>query len=234
MGQDTEANQGPQGHNPSRIGTEDDQKTKPDSGPDPVFEPKSPFIVGDEDLPQWSRQTGPSLPETSPEYLSDSMQSTKFSESTHKTDTLTSRREKRASNDIEAERDAVSVSTGASASAGDYVGASTSSERVQSTSEAMTGTTEMRLSDETTDDLLSAARHLIRNGKIEVALGRYVRLTRSSAVLEDVISDLEDIRREQDQSSPMLLQTLGDAYMKNNRIEKALELYRQASKDIKE
>ena len=234
MGQDNEANQGPQGHNPSRIGTEDGQKPKPDSGPDPVFEPKPPFIVGDEDLPQWSRQTGPSLPETSPEYLSDtdSMQSTKFSESTHKTDTLTSRLEKRASNYIEAERDAASVSTGASA--GDYVGASTSSERVQSTSEAMTGATEMRLSDETTADLLSAARHLIRNGKIEAALGRYVRLTRSSAVLQDVISDLEDIRREQDQSSPMLLQTLGDAYMKNNRIEKALELYRQASKDIKE
>lgn len=165
-----------------------------------VFEPRTPFVVSDEDLPDWWRHTVVDLQKT------DSI-STDASEG-HDTEMQSSRNTRSLTSDT------------------------CDSEDVHLVPKASLGNYEL-LSDDTIATLLSTARELIGAGKTEPALGHYERLTQGNAALQEVISDLEIARNSLDQSSPILLKTLGDAYIKTDRIEQALELYREASEYIK-
>jgi tetratricopeptide (TPR) repeat protein len=71
--------------------------------------------------------------------------------------------------------------------------------------------------------LANALRHI----DIEEALEHYTRLISSSAKTTEVISNLEDYIEKRPQTAP-LLRTLGDAYMKEGMLDKALKTYNQA------
>ncbi|RMF35143.1 MAG: tetratricopeptide repeat protein, partial [Chloroflexi bacterium] len=71
------------------------------------------------------------------------------------------------------------------------------------------------------------ARALWQVGDYEASLAEYSHLIGSSALLEAVIADLEQAVQQQPQSSHVHL-TLGDAYMKDGQLQKALAAYRQA------
>jgi tetratricopeptide (TPR) repeat protein len=74
---------------------------------------------------------------------------------------------------------------------------------------------------------LALARALTDDGVLEEALAEYGELVASGQELDDAVADLERVV----QSSPrntLARRVLGDAYMKQNRLSKALEAYRQA------
>jgi tetratricopeptide (TPR) repeat protein len=174
-----------------------------------VFEPRTPFIVSDEDLPGWWRHTVVDL---------------------QKTDSISTAASEGHDTELQSSRDTRILTSDTCDSEYDKSGPEGGD--VHLVPKASLGNYE-RLSDETIAKLLSTARDLIRAGKTEPALGHYERLTQGNAALQDVISDLEIARNSLDQSSPILLKTLGDAYIKTDRIEQALELYREASEYIK-
>lgn len=174
-----------------------------------VFEPRTPFVVSDEDLPDWWRHTVIDL---------------------QKTDSISTAASEGHDTELQSFRDTRSLTSDTCDSEDDKSGSE--GEDVYLVPEASLGNYE-RLSDDTIAKLLSTARELIGAGKTEPALGHYERLTQGNAVLQEVISDLEIARNSLDQSSPILLKTLGDAYIKTDRIEQALELYREASENIK-
>ncbi len=74
---------------------------------------------------------------------------------------------------------------------------------------------------------LALARALTDDGILEEALAEYGELVASGQELDDTVADLERVV----QTSPrdtLARRVLGDAYMKQNRLSKALEAYRQA------
>ena len=73
---------------------------------------------------------------------------------------------------------------------------------------------------------LSLAQTLWQAGKWEKALEKYTSLIRSSKVIEDVIPDLEKCLEQRPQVN--IRQALGDAYMKDGQLQKALDTYRRA------
>jgi tetratricopeptide (TPR) repeat protein len=73
---------------------------------------------------------------------------------------------------------------------------------------------------------LTLARALWKTDKRQEALEAYTRMIRSSKLLEDVIPDLEGYMEQQPEISTQ--RVLGDAYMKDGRLQEALDLYRQA------
>jgi cytochrome c-type biogenesis protein CcmH/NrfG len=73
---------------------------------------------------------------------------------------------------------------------------------------------------------LTLARALWKTDKRQEALEAYTRMIRSSKLLEDVIPDLEGYLEQQPEISTQ--RVLGDAYMKDGRLQEALDLYRQA------
>ena len=73
---------------------------------------------------------------------------------------------------------------------------------------------------------LSLARALWQAGERGGALEAYSRVIRSGKLLESVIPDLEEYLEQQ--FDVRVQRTLGDAYMKDGRLQKALGTYRQA------
>jgi tetratricopeptide (TPR) repeat protein len=73
---------------------------------------------------------------------------------------------------------------------------------------------------------LELARRLWDAGQKEKAQAAYQELL-SSPLRDDVIADLERISGEEALEEPML-RLLGDAYMRENRLEEALNVYRRA------
>jgi tetratricopeptide (TPR) repeat protein len=77
---------------------------------------------------------------------------------------------------------------------------------------------------------LQLARHLWAAGQREEAYAEYERLLKSS-LLDDVITDLESMT-DDEPGDESLLRLLGDAYMRDNRLDEALNTYRLALASI--
>ncbi len=74
---------------------------------------------------------------------------------------------------------------------------------------------------------LEIARSALDAGQVTEALEKYESLLDNDSSIPFVISDLEaSLDRESDQL--LVQRTLGDAYVRNGQLKKALELYRQA------
>ena len=81
----------------------------------------------------------------------------------------------------------------------------------------------------TPDQTLKAARALSQDGKMQAALGHYLYLVKSDQKLKEVVEDLEAQRANPHISqTPLMLQTLADAYTKTGNLATALPLYRKA------
>ena len=81
----------------------------------------------------------------------------------------------------------------------------------------------------TPDQTLKAARALSQDGKFQAALGHYLYLVKSDQKLKDVVADLEaQLANPHISQTPLMLQTLADAYTKSGNLAKALPLYRKA------
>lgn len=231
MGQDDELNQHHRTREPSGGTADDDQHHARKSAPNQVFKPKSPFRVSDEGLPDWSHKSESCVPEYKPTEVSSELHEEQHIVSSHKVDVGTSRVKETSCQELPALRQLDGMAT--PSGSGDCGDSDEDGENFQTpdkTSPVLTVT----LADDTIAELLSTARNLAQEGKYQAAMGRYARLTRASAVLQDVIHDLESLRKRQSDPSPTLLQTLGDAYMKSNHLERALDLYRRASQYNKE
>jgi tetratricopeptide (TPR) repeat protein len=74
---------------------------------------------------------------------------------------------------------------------------------------------------------LALARVLWDAGEMEESLDLYSRLIRSNQLMDEVIVDLKRYSEEKPHS-PDVLRTLGDSYMKQGLLDKAMEIYRQA------
>ena len=74
---------------------------------------------------------------------------------------------------------------------------------------------------------LASARNGLAGGDIEAALLDYQNLVEAGESMHTVISDLERAS-ELHQDKPMVRRMLGDAYMRNGQINKAIETYREA------
>lgn len=85
------------------------------------------------------------------------------------------------------------------------------------------------ITDSTPEKTLKTARTLSQDGKLQAALGHYLYLVKSDQKLKDVVADLEAQRANPHiEQTPLMLQTLADAYTKTGKIAKALPLYRKA------
>jgi hypothetical protein len=80
------------------------------------------------------------------------------------------------------------------------------------------------------DARLNLARALWQAGKRREALAAYSRLVRASKLLDVVTTELEEYLEQWPDVSTQ--RVLGDAYMKSNQLEKALDLYRQALENL--
>lgn len=74
---------------------------------------------------------------------------------------------------------------------------------------------------------LEAARMALNSGDLDAALEDYGKLARSRKLLDEIITDLESALRRHDQNIT-LWQTLGDAYMRGDRLREALDCYTKA------
>jgi hypothetical protein len=80
------------------------------------------------------------------------------------------------------------------------------------------------------DARLALARALWQAGRREEALEAYGRLVRSGKLLDIVITELEEYLEKW--PSVGTQRVLGDAYMKNDQLDKALEIYRRALENL--
>jgi len=74
---------------------------------------------------------------------------------------------------------------------------------------------------------LASAREALNAGQFDQAMNEYARLIEAGEGINTLIADLETAagrRKEQ----PLVRRMLGDAYMRNGQLQKALETYRQA------
>ena len=79
------------------------------------------------------------------------------------------------------------------------------------------------------EQTLKTARALSQDGQIQAALGHYLYLVKSDHKLKQVVEDLEAQRANPHiEQTPLMLQTLADAYTKTGKLAKALPLYRKA------
>ena len=74
---------------------------------------------------------------------------------------------------------------------------------------------------------LESARNALAGGEIDAALHNYQGLVETGESMHTVISDLERAA-ELHQDKPMVRRMLGDAYMRNGQINRAIETYRDA------
>jgi len=75
--------------------------------------------------------------------------------------------------------------------------------------------------------VLELGRVLWQADRRKGAVEAYEKLIRQNQLVEDVIADLEDYSA-QSTTDTALMQTLGDAYMKADRLQDALDSYRRA------
>lgn len=78
-------------------------------------------------------------------------------------------------------------------------------------------------------DLLAIAQATLKENKLDEAIQNYVKLIKRGRLLDEVIHDL----REANYRFPVdiiVWQTLGDAYMRANRLQEALDAYTEAEK----
>jgi tetratricopeptide (TPR) repeat protein len=75
------------------------------------------------------------------------------------------------------------------------------------------------------EDVLKRARDAMSAGNIEESLGLYAGLIKKKRQLNAVIRDLQSAA-ERGSMPPALWQALGDAYMKADRLNEAIESYR--------
>jgi tetratricopeptide (TPR) repeat protein len=71
------------------------------------------------------------------------------------------------------------------------------------------------------------ARDLLSRGGLDASMGEYIKLIKKNKLLEEIIYDLQ----EAVYSHPVdvvVWQTLGDAYMRSNRLQDALNAYSKA------
>ncbi len=75
--------------------------------------------------------------------------------------------------------------------------------------------------------IINSARNLLENGKLDDAMTSYSKLIKKGKLLEEVIEDLNEIvyRHPVD---VIVWQTMGDAYMRSNRLQEALDAYTKA------
>jgi tetratricopeptide (TPR) repeat protein len=82
---------------------------------------------------------------------------------------------------------------------------------------------------ETVDvDRLQAARQALDSGDLEAAETAYRQTLEAGDNLSFLISELEAAAEDH----PPLLQLLGDSYMQNGQLQKALDAYREALKSL--
>jgi len=74
---------------------------------------------------------------------------------------------------------------------------------------------------------INRAREALERGSLEESMGNYTRLIKKGKLIEEVINDLSEIvyRHPVD---VVVWQTLGDAYMRSNRLQEALDSYTKA------
>jgi tetratricopeptide (TPR) repeat protein len=74
---------------------------------------------------------------------------------------------------------------------------------------------------------INRAREALDRGSLEESMGNYTKLIKKGKLLEEVIDDLSEIvyRHPVD---VVVWQTLGDAYMRSNRLQEALDSYTKA------
>ena len=75
--------------------------------------------------------------------------------------------------------------------------------------------------------MLAVARERLMEENFGQAIEVYAELTHAGEMLPDVIADLEAANQKH-QRSPELLRALGDAYMKDDQLQRALDMYRMA------
>ncbi|MEN8173260.1 MAG: hypothetical protein ABFS03_10320, partial [Chloroflexota bacterium] len=71
------------------------------------------------------------------------------------------------------------------------------------------------------------AQHHLSTGKIEKSMQHYEELIRKNKRIDEVINDL-DAARHQYPTNALVLQTLGDAYLRVDNLQKALHIYSKA------
>jgi hypothetical protein len=77
------------------------------------------------------------------------------------------------------------------------------------------------------DGQLAAARQLLQTRKYDEAINQYSGLLEQSASISPLITELETVV-DTHPAQPLLRRLLGDAYMRNGQLQKALETYRKA------
>ncbi len=80
---------------------------------------------------------------------------------------------------------------------------------------------------EAPEAVLAAAREHLETSDFGRATEAYGQVIKSGQMLENVIADLEEAN-EQHPNRPELLRALGDAYMRDNQLQHALDIYKQA------
>ena len=92
---------------------------------------------------------------------------------------------------------------------------------------------QLRLADQPGDHetRLALARAYREGGEVEGALEHYRRLVNSAALLDEVIADLVGVATERPDDHAILT-LLGDAYVKDGRLQEALEAYRKAMTEL--
>jgi outer membrane biosynthesis protein TonB len=75
--------------------------------------------------------------------------------------------------------------------------------------------------------MLAVARERLMEENFGQAIEVYAELTHAGEMLPDVIADLEAANQKH-RRSPELLRALGDAYMKDDQLQRALDMYRMA------
>jgi tetratricopeptide (TPR) repeat protein len=79
--------------------------------------------------------------------------------------------------------------------------------------------------------VLAKAREQLRGEQLETAIERYGDLISAGQALPEVISDLESANKR-NPGQPELMRTLGDAYLKDNQLQRALDMYRLALQQL--
>ena len=77
------------------------------------------------------------------------------------------------------------------------------------------------------DEILSVAQIALNDGNIPVALEEYAKLIKKNRLLEEIIYDLREALYQYP-VNVLIWQTLGDAYMRANRLQDALDSYTKA------
>jgi tetratricopeptide (TPR) repeat protein len=80
-------------------------------------------------------------------------------------------------------------------------------------------------------EVLDSARQALATGNFDQATAQYSMLIKRGKQLEGIIEDLENALEESG-ASPALWQTLGDAYMKADRVNDSIEAYRRGMESV--